>query len=49
VKGKSADTFVPLGPFLATLDEILDTRQLRMWLIVNGVFCQNSSTSEMIF
>lgn len=49
VKGKSADTFAPLGPFLATRDEIPDTSQLRMWLKVNGVFRQNSSTSEMIF
>jgi 2,4-didehydro-3-deoxy-L-rhamnonate hydrolase len=49
VKGKSADTFAPLGPFLATCDEISDTSQLGMWLKVNGVFRQRSSTSEMIF
>ena len=49
VKGKSADTFAPLGPFLATRDEIPDTSQLGMWLKVNGVFRQRSSTSEMIF
>jgi 2-keto-4-pentenoate hydratase/2-oxohepta-3-ene-1,7-dioic acid hydratase in catechol pathway len=49
VKGKSADTFAPLGPFLATRDEIPDTKQLGMWLKVNGVFRQRSSTSEMIF
>jgi 2-keto-4-pentenoate hydratase/2-oxohepta-3-ene-1,7-dioic acid hydratase in catechol pathway len=36
VKGKSADTFAPLGPFLATPDEIVDFAQLRMWLMVNG-------------
>jgi len=49
VKGKSADTFAPLGPFLATCDEIPDTGRLGMWLKVNGVFRQRSSTSEMIF
>jgi 2-keto-4-pentenoate hydratase/2-oxohepta-3-ene-1,7-dioic acid hydratase in catechol pathway len=49
VKGKSADTFAPLGPFLATRDEIPDTGHLGMWLKVNGVFRQRSSTSEMIF
>jgi 2,4-diketo-3-deoxy-L-fuconate hydrolase len=49
VKGKSADTFAPLGPFLATCDEIPDTGHLGMWLKVNGVFRQRSSTSEMIF
>lgn len=49
VKGKSADTFAPLGPFLATRDEIPDTGHLGMWLKVNGLFRQRSSTSEMIF
>jgi 2,4-diketo-3-deoxy-L-fuconate hydrolase len=49
VKGKSADTFAPLGPFVATRDEIPDTGHLGMWLKVNGVFRQRSSTSEMIF
>jgi 2-keto-4-pentenoate hydratase/2-oxohepta-3-ene-1,7-dioic acid hydratase in catechol pathway len=49
VKGKSADTFAPLGPFLATRDEIPDTTCLGIWLKVNGVFRQRSSTSEMIF
>ena len=49
VKGKSADTFAPLGPFLATRDEIPDTGQLGMWLKVNGAFRQRSSTNEMIF
>ncbi len=49
VKGKSADTFAPLGPFLATRDEIPDTGHLKMWLKVNGVYRQRSSTSEMIF
>jgi 2,4-diketo-3-deoxy-L-fuconate hydrolase len=49
VKGKSADSFAPLGPFLATPDEVPDTGHLGMWLKVNGVFRQRSSTSEMIF
>jgi 2,4-didehydro-3-deoxy-L-rhamnonate hydrolase len=49
VKGKSADTFAPLGPFLATCDEIPDTRHLGMWLKINGAFRQRSFTSEMIF
>ena len=49
VKGKSADTFAPLGPFLATWDEIPDTGHLGMWLKINGIFRQRSSTSEMIF
>jgi 2-keto-4-pentenoate hydratase/2-oxohepta-3-ene-1,7-dioic acid hydratase in catechol pathway len=49
VKGKSADTFAPLGPFLATRDEIPDTSRLGMWLKVNGISRQHSSTNEMIF
>jgi len=49
VKGKSADTFAPLGPFLATRDEIPDTTHLGMWLKVDGTYRQRSSTSEMIF
>jgi 2,4-diketo-3-deoxy-L-fuconate hydrolase len=48
VKGKSADTFAPLGPFLATKDEIPDFNQLGMWLKVNGEFRQKGSTSKMI-
>jgi len=49
VKGKSADTFAPLGPFLATRDEIPNFSDLPMWLTVNGEFRQRSSTSQMIF
>ena len=49
VKGKSCDTFAPLGPFVATRDEISDPGQLKMWLKVNGETRQNSSTAEMIF
>lgn len=49
VKGKSADSFAPLGPFLVTRDEIPDVTQLAMWLKVNGEVRQKSSTAEMIF
>jgi len=49
VKGKSADTFAPLGPFLATRDEIPDPGRLRMWLRVNGETRQDGWTSDMIF
>jgi 2,4-didehydro-3-deoxy-L-rhamnonate hydrolase len=49
VKGKSADTFAPLGPFLATPDEVPNVGNLHMWLKVNGVERQNSSTANMIF
>src|ERR1700719_1377775 len=49
VKGKSADTFAPLGPFLATPDELRDPSNLEMWLKVNGEIRQNSSTANMIF
>ena len=49
VKGKSADTFAPLGPFLATPDEVPNVSNLPMWLKVNGQFRQKSSTGNMIF
>jgi 2,4-diketo-3-deoxy-L-fuconate hydrolase len=49
VKGKSADTFAPLGPFLATPDEVSNVGALAMWLKVNGEFRQKSSTANMIF
>jgi 2-keto-4-pentenoate hydratase/2-oxohepta-3-ene-1,7-dioic acid hydratase in catechol pathway len=49
VKGKSCDTFAPLGPFLATPDEIRDVHDLRIWLKVNGESRQCSSTCELIF
>ena len=48
-KGKSADTFAPLGPWLATRDEIADPQNLAMSLSVNGVVRQNGSTRDMIF
>ncbi len=49
VKGKSADTFAPLGPFLATPDEIPNPDRLGMWLKVNGAIRQKSTTANMIF
>lgn len=49
VKGKSCDTFAPLGPFIATQDEIDDISNLRMWLTVNGESKQDGSTSTMVF
>ena len=48
-KGKSADTFCPVGPWLVTIDEIKDPQNLKMWLKVNGETRQNGSTSTMIF
>src|SRR5512143_208648 len=48
-KGKSADTFAPLGPFLATSDEIADPQDLGLRLSVNGVAKQRGSTRDMIF
>ena len=49
VKGKSADTFAPLGPFVATPDELGDVSRLPMWLKVNGQVRQNGTTANMIF
>jgi 2-keto-4-pentenoate hydratase/2-oxohepta-3-ene-1,7-dioic acid hydratase in catechol pathway len=49
VKGKSCDTFAPLGPFLATQDEIKDVHNLGMWLKVNGKTMQNGNTKNMVF
>ena len=48
-KGKSADTFAPLGPWLATREEIPDSQALGLRLSVNGVEKQNGSTRDMIF
>ena len=48
VKGKSCDTFAPLGPFLATPDEIDDVHDLNLWLKLNGETVQNSNTSDFI-
>lgn len=49
VKGKSNDTFSPIGPFLATPDEIDDVNNLNLWLEVNGQKVQNGTTADLIF
>jgi 2,4-diketo-3-deoxy-L-fuconate hydrolase len=49
VKGKSCDTFAPLGPFLATKDEIKNVDDLRLWLRVNGQTMQDGTTGNLIF
>jgi 2-keto-4-pentenoate hydratase/2-oxohepta-3-ene-1,7-dioic acid hydratase in catechol pathway len=48
-KGKSADTFGPIGPWLVTRDEVPDPQNLQMWLKINGHQYQNGSTKTMIF
>lgn len=48
-KGKGCDSFAPLGPFLATTDEVEDENNLKMWLSVNGKSFQNSNTDQLIF
>lgn len=48
-KGKGCDTFAPVGPFIATKDEIKDPNNLNLWLKLNGETMQNSSTSDFIF
>ena len=49
VKGKSCDTFGPIGPYLVTSDEIEDPQNLKMWLEVNGKMMQNGSTKTMVY
>ena len=49
VKGKSCDTFAPLGPWLATKDEIEDVHKVRLWLSVNGKKMQDGNTDDLIF
>lgn len=49
VKGKSADSFGPIGPYVVTADEIADPQDLNLWLEVNGQRMQDGSTSKMIF
>lgn len=49
VKGKSADTFAPLGPWLSPKEELNDPQELNMWLSVNGEKLQHSNTNDMIF
>lgn len=48
-KGKGCDTFAPLGPFLATKDEITDPHNLQLWLKVNGQTMQDGTTANLIF
>ena len=48
-KGKGCDTFAPIGPFLATTDEIEDPHNLRLWLKLNGKMMQDGNTSDFIF
>lgn len=49
VKGKSCDTFAPLGPFMATKDEVANIDNLRLWLTVNGKKMQDGNTANFIF
>ncbi|MCF6223317.1 MAG: fumarylacetoacetate hydrolase family protein [Flavobacteriaceae bacterium] len=49
VKGKSCDTFAPIGPFIVTTDEISNPHNLNLWLKLNGEIVQNSNTSDFIF
>ncbi|AEM71717.1 Ureidoglycolate lyase [Allomuricauda ruestringensis DSM 13258] len=48
-KGKGCDTFAPIGPFIATADEVKDPNNLDLWLKLNGETLQNSNTSDFIF
>ncbi len=48
-KGKSADTFCPIGPWLVTTDEIPDPGKLALWSEVNGERRQNSNTGDLVF
>ena len=49
VKGKSCDTFGPIGPYLVTTDEVPDPQNLKMWLEVNGKKMQDGSTNTMVY
>jgi 2,4-diketo-3-deoxy-L-fuconate hydrolase len=49
VKGKSADTFGPIGPWLVTQDEVADCQNLGLWLEVDGHRYQNGTTATMVF
>lgn len=49
VKGKSCDTFAPIGPWIATPDEIKDVNDLNLWLTVNGKKYQNGTSADLIF
>ncbi|MCL4111154.1 UNVERIFIED_CONTAM: hypothetical protein GTU68_038496 [Idotea baltica] len=49
VKGKSCDTFAPIGPYMVTKSEIADPHKLNLWLDLNGAKLQNSNTNDFIF
>ncbi|MBK5277303.1 MAG: fumarylacetoacetate hydrolase family protein [Bacteroidia bacterium] len=49
VKGKSSDSFAPMGPYLVTKDEVSNYNNLHMWLKVNGKMMQDNNTDDMIF
>lgn len=49
VKGKSCDTFAPIGPYLGTPDEVPDPHNLHLWLKVNGEVVQDSTTADLVF
>ena len=49
VKGKSCDSFAPMGPYLVTKDELPNYNSLHMWLKVNGKMMQDNNTDDMIF
>lgn len=49
VKGKSCDSFAPVGPYLVTKDDVKDFNNLHMWLKVNGKMMQDNNTDDMIF
>lgn len=49
VKGKSCDTFAPIGPYLVTKDEVKDIDNLKMWLKVNGRTMQDGTSANMIY
>lgn len=48
-KGKGCDTFAPMGPYLATKEEIKDVDSLRLWLKVNGKTMQDGNTANLLF
>jgi len=49
VKGKSCDTFGPIGPYLVTKDEVADPQNLKLWLDLNGKRMQDGSTNTMVY
>ena len=49
VKGKSCDTFGPIGPYIVTKDEVADPQNLKMWLDLNGKRMQDGSTKTMVY